>query len=336
MYKKISIIILCCFLFGVDYTSDIQPIFDSNCTSCHDNTNPAGGLTLLTYNDVINSNVVVPGNALSSELYNRIILPESSGDDMPPEGSLYQSQIDLISQWIDDGALFEEVLDVEGCTDPNAISCNDDIDTIYFPECITCSESEPCANYYNENATVDNDMCMYNDVPSNDEFITTQIEGGYSADWSSFTPPVEILQYTLQRCLDPDGDTDGDGFYEYENCTMLIPPMSFNLNTTYVDIDAIFELDEYHAKYTLYVHYPNNTYWGSANSYYYLEPPTSQCTAGDVNGDSVINVIDVISTVNHIIGNTTLEGDDFCAADINGDSIINVTDIISLINIILS
>jgi len=225
---------------------------------------------------------------------------------------------------------------LEGCTDPNAISCVEEINTIYFPECLTCSDSEPCANYYNQNATVDNGMCMYNDVPSYDEFITTQIESGYNVDWSGFTPPVEVLQYTLQRCLDPDGDTDGDGAYEYENCSMLIPPMSFNLNTTYDDIDSVFELEDYYAKYTLYVHYPNNTYWGSANAYYLIESESSQCMAGDVNGDGLINVVDVISSVNHIIGNSILEGDSFCAADLNGDGIINVTDIISLINIILS
>jgi len=62
----------------------------------------------------------------------------------------------------------------------------------------------------------------------------------------------------------------------------------------------------------------------------------SLCMAGDVSGDGVINVIDVISTVNHIIGNFVLEGNSFCAADLNDDGIINVTDIISLINIILS
>ena len=335
MHKKISIIILLSFLFSVDYQTQIQPIFNNNCGGCH-LANSQGDLNLSNYNNLMSSGVVIAGNAGLSSLYDRITREESADGDMPPAGSLSQSDIDLIELWINEGALFEEVLDVEGCTDLNAISCDEEINTIYFPECTTCFDSDPCANYYNENATVDNGMCMYNDVPSNDEFITTPIEGGYYVDWSAFTPPVEVLQYTLQRCLDPDGDTDGDGAYEYENCTMLIPPMSFNLTTNYEDIDPVFELDEYHAKYTFYVHYPNNTYWGSANSYYYLEPATSQCTAGDVSGDGVINVVDVISAVNHIIGNTTLEGDSFCAADINDDGIINVTDIISLINIILS
>ena len=40
--------------------------------------------------------------------------------------------------------------------------------------------------------------------------------------------------------------------------------------------------------------------------------------------------------MNHIIGTSTLEDEGFCAGDVNGDGVINVTDIVSLINIILS
>ena len=67
-----------------------------------------------------------------------------------------------------------------------------------------------------------------------------------------------------------------------------------------------------------------------------IESDDSCVSNGDVNADGVVNVVDVISTVNHIIGNSNLEGSSFCSADLNGDSIINVTDIISLINLILS
>ena len=56
----------------------------------------------------------------------------------------------------------------------------------------------------------------------------------------------------------------------------------------------------------------------------------------NVSGDGLINVLDVISAVNHIIGSSTLESSEFCAADINSDGVVNVTDIVSLINIILS
>ena len=35
-------------------------------------------------------------------------------------------------------------------------------------------------------------------------------------DWSSFIPPVDIIQYVMQRCVDFDGDSDGDGELEYD------------------------------------------------------------------------------------------------------------------------
>ncbi|MDB4859852.1 dockerin type I repeat-containing protein, partial [Candidatus Marinimicrobia bacterium] len=67
-----------------------------------------------------------------------------------------------------------------------------------------------------------------------------------------------------------------------------------------------------------------------------VDGSVGECVAdGDVTGDGTINVLDVISTVNHILGNATLEDDGFCSADFNDDGIINVTDIISLINMIL-
>ena len=67
-----------------------------------------------------------------------------------------------------------------------------------------------------------------------------------------------------------------------------------------------------------------------------IQGDVEECIAdGDITGDGVINVLDVISAVNHIIGLSVLAGDNFCSADFNYDETINVTDIISLINIIL-
>ena len=61
------------------------------------------------------------------------------------------------------------------------------------------------------------------------------------------------------------------------------------------------------------------------------------CTAsGDINDDSVINVLDIIQLVNAIIGTTELTETQSCQADLNQDSILNVLDIISLVNIIIN
>jgi hypothetical protein len=55
---------------------------------------------------------------------------------------------------------------------------------------------------------------------------------------------------------------------------------------------------------------------------------------GDANKDGVVNVTDIISVANHILGDTPGSFDSF-AADMNGDSVVNVTDIISIANLIL-
>ena len=114
MPKHIYSILVISNLFSqVDYNTQIQPIFDNNCISCHiDGGAYFGGLDLSSYSLVIeggsSGNTIIPFNHSSSELFNRITLDESDNDFMPQYGTvLFQSEIDLITQWIDEGALHE-------------------------------------------------------------------------------------------------------------------------------------------------------------------------------------------------------------------------------------
>ena len=52
---------------------------------------------------------------------------------------------------------------------------------------------------------------------------------------------------------------------------------------------------------------------------------------GDINYDEIVDILDIILTVNFII----YSGYDSCS-DINGDGVVNIQDIILIINIILS
>ena len=54
---------------------------------------------------------------------------------------------------------------------------------------------------------------------------------------------------------------------------------------------------------------------------------------GDLNDDDSIDVLDVITLVNHILSPTNVELD---GADINNDGEINILDVVALVNIILS
>ena len=57
---------------------------------------------------------------------------------------------------------------------------------------------------------------------------------------------------------------------------------------------------------------------------------------GDLNSDELINVLDVITMVNIILGEINPENDQFMAGDLNSDGLINVIDVVALVNIILS
>ena len=56
---------------------------------------------------------------------------------------------------------------------------------------------------------------------------------------------------------------------------------------------------------------------------------------GDVNGDGVVNVTDIVATVNYIMEKPS-DGFNKDAADLNGDGEINVTDIVKMVTIIMS
>ena len=58
---------------------------------------------------------------------------------------------------------------------------------------------------------------------------------------------------------------------------------------------------------------------------------TTEILLGDLNGDSIINVVDVVQLVNIALGLYP----EITAADVNEDGVVNVLDVIQLVNLIL-
>ena len=56
---------------------------------------------------------------------------------------------------------------------------------------------------------------------------------------------------------------------------------------------------------------------------------------GDVNQDGSINVTDIVTIINFVLGNSVPTNDEFTAADMNVDGIINILDVIEVVNVIL-
>ena len=56
---------------------------------------------------------------------------------------------------------------------------------------------------------------------------------------------------------------------------------------------------------------------------------------GDVNGDAIVNILDVLYVINHILGTTIIAGDALIWADCNADSEINILDALGIVNVVL-
>lgn len=90
---------------NVSFNRDIYPLVERRCVKCHGGEFPSEGLNLESYESLMsgsqNGQVIVAGDSSNSLLFEQI----KSGE-MPKRGSdLTAEQIQLIQQWIDEGAL---------------------------------------------------------------------------------------------------------------------------------------------------------------------------------------------------------------------------------------
>ena len=89
----------------VHYSTEIQPIFNTNCTACHI-TSTRNNLSLSNYANIMsgdsnNGPVIDAGDHTNSLLWQYV----NSGAMPPGNSNLTASQINLIETWINEGAL---------------------------------------------------------------------------------------------------------------------------------------------------------------------------------------------------------------------------------------
>src|SRR5258708_39962348 len=92
---------------SVDYIREVHAVLSAKCLVCHSQEKRSGGLSLATYDDVLNGGrsgaTVKPGNSAASLVLQRINGPVSNR--MPLGGPpLSPSEIGVISSWVDQGA----------------------------------------------------------------------------------------------------------------------------------------------------------------------------------------------------------------------------------------
>ena len=107
----------------IDYASTIDPVFQESCVQCHSNGgNYSGGLDLTSFENLMvggsSGSIVTPFNSSSSLLIEKIS-GTSAGTQMPIGADPLESNlINIISLWIDSGAI--------GPNDDSPLNCNED------------------------------------------------------------------------------------------------------------------------------------------------------------------------------------------------------------------
>ena len=86
---------------------DILPILNNSCSieGCHNTTSAAAGVILVNYDSIVNTTELSPFNLSETEIFS-VLISDNPDERMPPEsaGSLSAEEIQLIAQWILEGA----------------------------------------------------------------------------------------------------------------------------------------------------------------------------------------------------------------------------------------
>lgn len=91
----------------VYFQNSVLPLFASSCgmTGCHDQASHRHGVILTDYASIITTGKITPGNPNSSELLESLTNGEDDKMPPPPLDPLSTEQIQMIRQWILQGAL---------------------------------------------------------------------------------------------------------------------------------------------------------------------------------------------------------------------------------------
>jgi len=98
---------------AVDFIKDVQPIFESKCLECHNPNKVKGKLLMNTAANLLKGGEsgvgLIPGQPDKSLIVERLVLPKDHDDIMPPKGGpLAANEINVIKQWISEGAKWPE------------------------------------------------------------------------------------------------------------------------------------------------------------------------------------------------------------------------------------
>ena len=162
-------------------------------------------------------------------------------------------------------------------------------------------------------------------VDSNGNYYDSQSVYGYSADnLAPSTPTMLNAEFEDNRVIlswDHNIESDLREYNIYRNNIFL----NSTLENSFID-DSFLQGEESQYNITAV-----DVYYNESN--FSLSVNVETALIGDVNFDNVINIVDVVALVGHILGTSPLSS--ICEADTNDDGILNVVDVVALVGMIL-
>lgn len=134
-----------CLSAAVDFEKQIKPLFERHCLLCHGTTG-AGNVYLEDRAKTLTPPWIVKGRPERSLLYRSLLLPVSSAKMMPPGFPLPEAERELVKQWILEGAVWPDHVQVgqaskpapQGATVAEKIDFVKQVKPLLEQQCVAC------------------------------------------------------------------------------------------------------------------------------------------------------------------------------------------------------
>jgi hypothetical protein len=118
LFIVVSAIVFCSLIYltffthnPIDYNTQVKPIINKKCISCHGGVKKKAGFSLLFQEEALATTAsgkpaIIPGDAKNSEMIRRLHLSDPE-ERMPYQAdALTKEEIEILTRWVDEGAKF--------------------------------------------------------------------------------------------------------------------------------------------------------------------------------------------------------------------------------------
>jgi formylglycine-generating enzyme required for sulfatase activity len=181
---------------AVDFETEIKPIIESSCLSCHSAENAEGDLRLDSLAAATakgeNGPAITPRKPDESPFYSLTVLPADDEHVMPPDGPpLDASQTSRIRQWIEEGATWPTTVTLEV---KQRVDFVEHVQPILEMNCLSCHSGDAPEGDYNlitQKAALETGASPPSIVPFRPQDSPLYMLTTVAADDATLMPPAE-------------------------------------------------------------------------------------------------------------------------------------------------